>query len=49
MQGLNMLDRFQMCCDWVMWIGSLKHAEFWMLANARTLLLAPFDKFLVPY
>ena len=24
-------------------------AKFWMSANTRTLLLAPFDKFLVPY
>ena len=23
--------------------------KFWMSANTRTLLLAPFDKFLVPY
>ena len=26
-----------------------RSAQFWMLANTRTLLLAPFDKFLVPY
>ena len=24
-------------------------AKFWMLANTRTLVLAPFHKFLVPY
>ena len=26
-----------------------RSAKFWMSANTRTLLLAPFDKFLVPY
>ena len=26
-----------------------RSAKFWMWANARTLFLAPFDKFLVPY
>ena len=26
-----------------------RSAKFWMSANTRTLVLAPFDKFLVPY
>ena len=26
-----------------------RSAKFWISANTRTLLLAPFDKFLVPY
>ena len=31
------------------WECCARSAKFWMLANTQTRLLAPFDKFLVPY
>ena len=39
--GVLAVDRLRECCA--------RSAKFWMSANTWTLLLAPFDMFLIPY